>query len=307
MKVYVCGGNGWIGQKICWLLKQSVFGSVENNKIKMNDIKISNVSVDDIEEIEEDIKCYNPTHIVCCIGEEDNQTFSCMVGNECTMTFEHTSVGKVICENVRDNLFSPIILALLAQKYNIHLTYIGSGCIFKHNENQCFNESDKPNFFGTSYSVVKGYTDQLMHVFKNVLNLRIRMPITDEMHSRNFITKITTCSYIYSCFNSISVLNDLLPIMIDMMQKKTTGTINFTNPGIISHNEILEMYKSVVDPSFTWKNFNQDEQKILDVDISNNHLDTTLLKTLYPYVSHIKNAIMGILISMRNNKINKNT
>ena len=31
----------------------------------------------------------------------------------------------------------------------------------------------------------------MMSLFKNVLNLRIRMPITGEPNARNFITKIT--------------------------------------------------------------------------------------------------------------------
>ena len=45
-----------------------------------------------------------------------------------------------------------------------------------------------PNFFGSSYSVVKGFTDRLMKLYdENVLNLRIRMPITGEQNSRNFI------------------------------------------------------------------------------------------------------------------------
>ena len=57
------------------------------------------------------------------------------------------------------------------------------------------------------------------------------------------------------------------------------GTLNLTNPGLISHNEILEMYKEIVDPEFEWKNFSQEEQaKILAADRSNNFLDTTKLQ-----------------------------
>ena len=33
---------------------------------------------------------------------------------------------------------------------------------------------------------------------------------------------------------------------IDMSCKKVTGTVNLTNPGLVSHNEILEMYKEIV-------------------------------------------------------------
>lgn len=37
--------------------------------------------------------------------------------------------------------------------------------------------------------------------------------------------------------NSMTVLPELLPIALEMAQRKLTGVINFTNPGAISHNE----------------------------------------------------------------------
>ena len=105
--------------------------------------------------------------------------------------------GK-IKENVRDNLFSPLVLGLLCKKHNIHFTYLGTGCIFKYDENHPFGdetngftEESLPNFFDSSYSTVKGYTDELMHLLEdNCLNLRIRMPLIDKLEPRNFITKI---------------------------------------------------------------------------------------------------------------------
>jgi 3,5-epimerase/4-reductase len=79
-----------------------------------------------------------------------------------------------------------------------------------------------------------------MHLFEeNTLNIRIRMPVTDELNDRNFITKFTKYEKICSNPNSITVLNELLPILVDLAFKNHTGTINLTNPGLISHNEIL--------------------------------------------------------------------
>ena len=87
-----------------------------------------------------------------------------------------------------------------------------------------------------------------------------------------------------------------------MAEKKLTGTINLTNPGLVSHNEILEMYKDIVDPSFTWKNFSPEEQsKILAADRSNNCLDTTKLSTMYPKIKNIKESVKDTLIRMKQN------
>lgn len=45
--------------------------------------------------------------------------------------------------------------------------------------------------------------------------------------------------------NSMTILTDLLPVAIVMTQRRLKGVYNFTNPGAISHNEILELYKKV--------------------------------------------------------------
>ena len=130
----------------------------------------------------------------------------------------------------------------------------------------------------------------------HVLNLRIRMPINGEKNSRNFITKITTYDQICSIPNSMTVLPELLVYVLEMMKQKTVGTMNLTNPGLITHNEILDMYKEIVNPDFTWKNFSQEEQlKILAADRSNNFLDTTRLSTMFPQVRHIKDAVRDCL------------
>jgi len=81
---------------------------------------------------------------------------------------------------------------------------------------------------------------------------------------RNFITKIVKYEKVVNVPNSMTVLTDLLPISIVMADKKLTGIYNFCNPGAISHNEILALYKKYIDPSYTWTNFTLEEQdKIL--------------------------------------------
>ena len=292
MKVLLLGHKGWIGSMMASLLTER----------KINFITTS-IRPNNKTEFEKYLVKEKPTHIMSFIG----RTHGSINGKKYT-TIDYLEQKGKITENVRDNLFSPLVLALLCKKYNIHYTYLGTGCIFKFDEEHPFGkeengftEESTPNFFGSSYSVVKGYTDELMHLFEDtVLNLRIRMPITSKHEPRNFITKITTYEYICSVPNSMTVLEELLPYVIDMAQKNTTGTINLTNPGLISHNEILEMYKQYIDKDFTWKNFSQEEQlKILDADRSNNYLDTTKLETLYPKIKNIKDSVKDIFINWR--------
>ena len=120
----------------------------------------------------------------------------------------------------------------------------------------------------------------------------------------NFDDKFTVPKYKHDII-FINLLNELIPLMVDMAINNITGTVNLTNPGLISHNEILEMYKEIVDPDFTWNNFTIDEQNaILASGRSNNYLDTSKLESYYPALMNIKDSVRKILIQMKENKDN---
>lgn len=288
MKVLVLGHNGWIGKMMITLL--------ENENIEL---VTTNIRPEQRNMFEEELIRLSPTHIMSFIGRTHGT-----IGEKQYTTIDYLEQKGKLKENVRDNLFSPMVVTLLAKKYDIHYTYLGTGCIFTYdslhtyaNEKTGFSEEDIPNFFGSGYSTVKGYTDELMHMFEDiVLNLRIRMPITSHDEPRNFISKIKKYEYVCSIPNSMTVLDELLPYVIDMAKHKITGTINLTNPGVISHNEILEMYRTYVDKDFTWKNFTMEEQdNILDAERSNNCLDTKKLLYLYPEIKHIRTSVEDVI------------
>ena len=293
MKVLIYGSRGWIGQQFVQLLNEH---SV--------DYVCGNSRVDNDNELLLEIESIAPTHIISFIGRTHGK-----IGDKIYTTIDYLEEPGKLVENIRDNLYSPLLLCEICRKKAIHFTYLGTGCIFKFDdehpfgiEENGFTENSLPNFFGSSYSIVKGFTDRLTHQYNDcMLNLRIRMPINGRKNGRNFITKITTYDKICSVPNSMTVLPELLGYVIDMMKQQLKGTINLTNPGLISHNEILEMYREIVDPTFTWKNFSQDEQrKILAADRSNNYLDTTLLESLYPQVCNIKDAVRKCLLEYKN-------
>lgn len=286
MKVLVFGAKGWIGQQFTDILTQKEIewvGAVSR--------------ADDEQAAELEIAESGATHVVSLIGRTHGKGFS---------TIDYLEQPGKLVENVRDNLFAPVSLALICNQHGLHFTYLGTGCIFEYDEEtghpyglevNGFTEESRPNFFGSSYSVVKGFTDRLMHNL-NALNLRIRMPITETNHPRNFITKITNYAKICSVPNSMTVLPELLPMAVDMMCRGRVGTLNLTNPGLITHNEILALYKEIVDPDFVWENFSVEEQaQILAAGRSNNYLDTRLLESWHPEVRNIKEAVRHILQS----------
>jgi 3,5-epimerase/4-reductase len=297
MNVLVYGGKGWIGQQFIQVLKHANIQFV-----------VGASRADNYDTLLAEIAEVSPTHVVSFIGRTHGT-----IGEKVYTTIDYLEQEGKLVENVRDNLYSPLLLSMICREKNVHYTYLGTGCIFKFDEEHPFgkeqngfHEGSQPNFFGSSYSIVKGFTDKLMQLFeKDVLNLRIRMPITGEKNGRNFITKIATYPKVCSVPNSMSVLPELLPYVLEMMKQNITGTMNLTNPGLISHNEILEMYKEIVDPSFKWNNFSMEEQRaILAADRSNNYLDTSKLEALFPGIDNIKVAVRKCLIAYKNKESN---
>ena len=283
MYLLVYGGNGWIGtQFMAFLEKRGVKYCVGTAR------------VDDVQAVSTELDNIRPTHVLSLIGRTSGS-----YGGKSFDTIDFLEQPGNLTLNVRDNLFAPLVLAILCKERRVHFTYLGTGCIFNydkdHDTKSGFTEDSNPNFTGSSYSTVKGYTDRLMHLFRDTaLNLRIRMPISNEDHPRNFISKIIKYKKICSIPNSMTVLQDFFPVFVDLMIKNATGTYNCTNPGVISHNEILGLYRNLVDSNFTWQNFTIEEQDlVLDAKRSNNYLDTTKIEEYN--VPPIKDAVKQVL------------
>lgn len=144
--------------------------------------------------------------------------------------------------------------------------------------------------------------EELIIEYENVCTLRVRMPISSDLSNpRNFITKISRYNKVVNIPNSMTVLDELLPISIEMAKRNCSGIWNFTNPGVISHNEILEMYRDYIDPKFTWVNFNLEEQaKVIVAPRSNNELDASKLKNEFPELLSIKDSIIKYVFEPNN-------
>jgi len=203
-------------------------------------------------------------------------------------------------DTIRTNVIGTLNVADLCNERGIHVTVYATGCIFQYDEKHPlgsgigFTEEDTPNFDGSFYSKTKGYMEPLLSCYPNCLILRVRMPVSDDLIHRNFVTKIAKYERIVNIPNSMTILHEMLPASLAMAQKGLVGVYNFTNPGVISHNEVMDLYIKYIDPTYTYKNFTIEEQnKILKAARSNNELDTTKLMKDMPegvVINDIKTA-----------------
>lgn len=275
----IWGASGWIGSQVWNLLKKKDEYIIIAAKTRLDE-PYNNVL--------REIMAVKPDHVLHIAGITGRPTVDWCENNKAE-TYQVNTVGH-------------INLARACYEAGVHLTYYGTGCIYNYDENHpigtSFTEEDPHNFFGSTYSISKGIAENVMKQYPNVLILRIRMPISDDLNPKSLVSKLIKYEKVINVPNSVTVLPEMLPISIDMILERKTGIYNFTNPGSISHNQILELYKQHIDSNFTWHNFTEEEQnKILQSKRCNCELSTIKLQELYsitPVYQAVSNAISNI-------------
>ncbi|BDA42934.1 Trifunctional UDP-glucose 4,6-dehydratase/UDP-4-keto-6-deoxy-D-glucose 3,5-epimerase/UDP-4-keto-L-rhamnose-reductase [Coccomyxa sp. Obi] len=271
----VFGRSGWIGGLVGELLTS------QGAKFEF-----ANARLEDRAGILADIERVKPTHVLNAAG---------LTGRPNVDWCEDHKI-----ETIRVNVLGMLNLADICLEKKLHLTTYATGCIFHYDKDfpegsgKGFKEEDTPNFTGSYYSYTKAMVESLLKEYPNILVLRVRMPIVGDLtYTRNFISKIIRYEKIINIPNSMTVLPELLPYSIEMAKRGLTGIMNYTNPGAISHNEIMELYKSYVDPEFTWKNFTVEEQaEVIKAPRSNNLLDTTRIEGEFPQILPIRQSLI---------------
>jgi len=282
-KALIWGAKGWIGDQFVQVLLDKGWIIVEATS-----------RADDREEVLREIEKVSPTHIVSLIGRTHGKDFT---------TIDYLEQPGKLRENLNDNLYAPLVLAGVAKSKGLHMLYMGTGCIFEYDSEHTtqvgFTEESKPNFFGSSYSTAKGFTDRIMNeeFGDTVLNVRIRMPISAIPGPRNFISKIISYKRICSIPNSMTVMEDVLPRLADCMEMKVRGPLNATNPGVIEHRTILGWYTKYQNPEHVWEEIDNTElvSSCVKAGRSNNFLDTTRIESLFPDIPNISESVEKII------------
>ena len=290
-RVVLMWGLGWIGGLFKPILESKGFMVIAATS-----------RADSKAAVEAEIASVKPTHVVSMIGRTHGPGFT---------TIDYLEQPGKLRENLNDNLYGPLVLAGAAAAAGCHMLYLGTGCIFEYDAahprslsplgsgSVGFEEASLPNFFGSGYSTVKGYTDRLMAELygDSCLNVRIRMPISSQDNPRNFISKIIQYQNICSIQNSMTVLDDILPVLAECMARKDVGTLNAVNPGTLDHKTILTMYKELQNPEHTWTEITNSELVggFVKGARSNNYLETARLEELSPLVPSLADSVRSIL------------
>jgi dTDP-4-dehydrorhamnose reductase len=143
------------------------------------------------------------------------------------------------------------------QETNTYLLHISTGCIQKSTTATDAHKEDDPPTPTSFYSWSKYWADQLLQNRTSrfglkVLILRPRQPVSARASKRNALVKMLTFSKFIDTPNSVTVLEDFIPLSIQLLEKQVTGLFNVSNPGVTSPLEMARLLKEYVKPEMSF-------------------------------------------------------
>lgn len=271
MKILLFGSTGFIGSQ----LKEAL---VE----KAHEVVDPRVEIRNFDEVKKTIEEVNPDYIINATG---------MTGKPNVDWCETHPV-----ETLGVNVGGSLNIASAAFEKGIKVAQLSSGCVYTgDNDGKGYSEEDEANFFGSIYSRSRAICEKLLKEFSNVLQLRIRIPISSKSTSKNLIDKMLLYPQMINITNSCSVMEDLIPAIIKLIEMGTTGVLNMTNMGAMNHEEIMTMYKEIVDPSFEINIMPKEQEEELCKRRSNCVLNTDKREALGVHMPPLEESLRRIL------------
>ncbi len=153
-------------------------------------------------------------------------------------------------ETIAGNTTLPIMIAEACQKKGVYLLHMGTGCVFYgySADPKGWKEDDHPNPLAV-YTRSKYAADLVLSTMPNIGIARIRMPVDYEPSPANLIDKLMSFPRVIDVINSITVVEDMIYVFKQLLEKQAAGIFHVTNPGAIKHKEIVAMYEEIVDPN----------------------------------------------------------
>ena len=199
-------------------------------------------------------------------------------------------------ETMRGNAILPMMIADACAEAGLYLLHMGSGCIFygdSGHEDCAWREDDHGNPSAV-YSRAKWAADLVLSTLPNIGIARIRMPIDWVPSPNNMIDKLATYSKVIDVENSVTIIEDMIDVFHQMLEKKAVGIFHVTNPGTMKHRELLDVYHEMVDPNHSCEWIHNDElvgQGLAKKGRSNNFLSNERLAEYGIVMRPVKEAL----------------
>lgn len=205
---YLIFGGGWLGKRLCNYLG-------EYSQINKNDITRSPL-------------------------ESYDSKFNIWINTAAKTKIDWCEKNK--WETFQINTIAAIKLAILAYQMKKKYVFLSSACVFQSNDkNDIKDEFSKPNP-QCFYALSKWMAEELIiEQNPNALIVRMRLPISEFPHERNTLNKLLNYSKLNTNEETITIIEDMLPVLVKLIKEDAKGIYHLVNGGIISPAHMGEL------------------------------------------------------------------
>lgn len=214
------------------------------------------------------------------------------------------------CENNKEdcyyyNVTVPLYLTKIANKFEIPIIHIGSGCIYSGYD-KIYTENDSSDFgadsFSSSfYSKTKDAFEKLSSKYNRYI-FRIRIPFNGIPEPKNYLWKILHYDNLISAPNSVTNVDDLVDFTYAFIKKKPLfGVYNVTNTGSIEARTIVSLMRKNDLENDNWRFVSIEEadfkvarsncilnnDKIRDIDLELPDVNVSIEKAIKDYKNNL--------------------
>lgn len=219
------------------------FSTRENFEVSL----AGDIDIRKLQAVKNAIADFNPDVIINCAGKTN---------------LDWCEMNKLECFDV--NVLGADTVAEAAQQAGAYLVHLSSGCVQESlTENEARKETDPPHPLAF-YSWTKVWAENLLlerQARQNlkVLILRGRQLVSAKASPRNALTKLITYSKFIDTPNSMTVVEDMVDVTRQLIEKQVTGIINVANPGIMTPYNLAALLKELVRPDMQLSKISKEE------------------------------------------------
>lgn len=210
-------------------------------------------------------------------------------------------------ETIAGNTVLPLTIASACFERGVYLLHMGTGCIFYGDSpsGEPWKENDYANPVAV-YTRSKYAADLVLATLPNVGVARIRMPIDSRPFAGNLIDKLISYKQVVDVKNSVTIVSDMIKVFHELLEKKASGIFHCTNPGAITHKEIISLYEKIVDPNH--KNEWITEGELVSCGLAAKKRSNNIMQSinLEKYGIHMRPIEEAIIETMKEYTQNKN-
>jgi dTDP-4-dehydrorhamnose reductase len=203
MKILVLGSNGWLGGLFLKHLEEHGIETAHCSHHDVNAFQILETGITHV------VNFASSTNIDWC-EKNKNRTFW-------------------------NNVLGAVNIAKVCKMAGAKYIFISSACIFQSKDVNDIKFEDAVPQPGCFYTETKVLAEKLIkEIDPDVLIVRPRLPISEVSHPRNTLDKIAKYKRLINCQESITIVEDLLPRILQLILDNCSGVYNVVNEGTIS-------------------------------------------------------------------------